>query len=166
MPLATMSAGGPAGVRGRGRGRITPGFRFCVPSEGTEAKGAHNVHGKPASGVPGDSCGHLRGGFRLLPEKFQKNRVRCHVQRGPCGTLYAVTDIFDHNSAGPDGVANRAPIRHTENTMRTGAANPVNFDRVDDEGRGVTELMTPGGMRCHGTLTKRTSWPVSSTGQG
>ena len=67
------------------------------------------------------------------------------MQRGPCGTLYAVTDIFDHNSAGPDGVANRAPIRHTENTMRTGAANPVNFDRVDDEGRGVTELMTPGG---------------------
>lgn len=64
------------------------------------------------------------------------------------GPIYAVTDIFAHNSAGPDGVANRAPIRHTENTMRTSAANPlknervgigtgnlVKIDRVDDGGR-------------------------------
>ena len=36
-----------------------------------------------------------------------------------------------------------------------GAGNPVKIDRVDDEGRGVTELMTPRQDRCQNTPPKR-----------
>lgn len=51
------------------------------------------------------------------------------------------------------GAAN--PLKNERVGIGTG--NPVNFDRVDDEGRGVTELMTPRRDRCQSTLTKRTS---------
>lgn len=102
------------------------------------------------------------GVFGFCLKSSKKPGALPRAKRG--GTLYVVTDIFVHNStggricAGPDGVTNRDTIRHAENTMRTGAANPlknervgigtgnpVNFDRVDDEGRGVTNRDTPVG---------------------
>ena len=104
-----MSAGGPAGVCGRGRGRITPGFRFCRPSEGTEAAGVL-VHGKQPLDDSGASCEDLRGCFRLLPEKFGKT-----------------------------GAAN--PLKNERVGIGTG--NPVNFDRVDDEGKGGRRIDDP-----------------------
>ena len=167
-----MSAGGPAGVCGRGRGRITPGFRFYSPSEGTEAAGVPSyTENSPWTilALPVRIYGGVFGFYLKSSEK----PVRCRVQRGPCGTLYAATDIFVHNStggricAGPDGAANRRTIRHTENTMRTGAANPlknervgigagnpVKIDRVDDEGRGVTNRDTPVGSLQSGLTPK------------
>ena len=73
---------------------MTPGFRFCVPSEGTEAKGAHNVPGKPASGVPGDSCGHLRGGGFGLYLKSSKKTECAATCKGARAVLFMQLRTF------------------------------------------------------------------------
>lgn len=63
---------------------MTPGFRFCVPSEGTEAKGAHKTYtaNRPQAflGIPAGIYGGVFG-FYLKSSKKTECAATCKGAR-------------------------------------------------------------------------------------
>ena len=91
-----MSAGGPAGVCGGGRGRITPGFRFYRPPKGTEAAEVR-VLDFLSPAVPAASSKDLRGVFGFCLKSSEKPKISETLKRGS-------TDFSDHKKNSPKAV--------------------------------------------------------------